>query len=83
LPAPSFENKGSGGLIDKVCSFGSIVLFRVQGFVAFQGAFLIRVVGRLSMQILLWNKGILYKGVARITKVYRFSKISELLRSRG
>jgi hypothetical protein len=35
------------------------------------------------MQILFWNKGILYKGVARITKVYRFSEISELLRSRG
>jgi hypothetical protein len=30
-----------------------------------------------------WNKGILCKGVAGITKIYRFSKISELLRSRG
>jgi hypothetical protein len=35
------------------------------------------------VQILFWNKDILYKGVTRITKVYRFSKISELLRSRG
>jgi hypothetical protein len=35
------------------------------------------------VQILLWNRGILYKGVARITEVYRFSKMSELLRSRG
>jgi hypothetical protein len=35
------------------------------------------------MQILLWNKGILCKGVVRITKVYRFNEISELLRSRG
>jgi hypothetical protein len=35
------------------------------------------------MQILFWNKGILCEGVARITKVYRFSEISELLRSRG
>jgi hypothetical protein len=35
------------------------------------------------VQILLWNKGILCKGVAGITEVYRFSEISELLRSRG
>jgi hypothetical protein len=35
------------------------------------------------VQILLWNKGILCKGVARITEVYRFNKMSELLRSRG
>jgi hypothetical protein len=51
--------------------------------VAFQEAFPSRVVGCLGMQILFWNKGILCKGVAGITKVYRFSKMSELLRSRG
>jgi hypothetical protein len=51
--------------------------------VAFQGAFPSRVVGCLGVQILLWNKDILYEGVAGITKVYRFSEISELLRSRG
>jgi hypothetical protein len=50
---------------------------------AFQGAFLSRVVRCFSVQILFWNRSILYKGVARITKVYRFNKISELLRSRG
>jgi hypothetical protein len=49
----------------------------------FQGAFPSRVVGCLSVQILFWNKGILCKGVARITEIYRFNKISELLRSRG
>jgi hypothetical protein len=50
---------------------------------AFQGAFPSRVVGCFSVQILLWNKNILCKGVARITKVYRFSKVSKLLGSRG
>jgi hypothetical protein len=35
------------------------------------------------MQILFWNRGILYKGIARITEIYRFSEIFELLRSRG
>jgi hypothetical protein len=35
------------------------------------------------MQILLWNKGILCKRIAGITKVYKFSEVSELLGSRG
>jgi hypothetical protein len=35
------------------------------------------------VQILFWNRGILYKGVTGITEVYRFNKMSELLRSRG
>jgi hypothetical protein len=51
--------------------------------VAFQEAFPSRVVGCLSMQILLWNRSILYKGVAGITEVYRFNKMFELLKSRG
>jgi hypothetical protein len=51
--------------------------------VAFQGAFPSRVVGCLSVQILLWNKGILCKGVAGITEVYRFREVSELLRFGG
>jgi hypothetical protein len=50
---------------------------------AFQGAFPSRVVGCLGVQILFWNKGILCKRITGITEVYRFSKISELLRSRG
>jgi hypothetical protein len=51
--------------------------------VAFQGAFPSRVVRCLGVQILFWNKDILCERVARITEVYKFSEISELLRSRG